>query len=144
MSNQGGFWLEPTSVLLVTRQGGFVVAPGLSAPRRIDCQELSEPQRRKLQAVLEELDQRGAGDQHTECQCPERQSPADSHPGSQDATRRSANPPAGVADGRWFHVTLEISSGFPSHEWELDERAAPRSLIGLWKRGVQVLDESDD
>ncbi|MGQ7243519.1 protealysin inhibitor emfourin [Salinicola sp. V024] len=139
MNSKGPFWLESTSVLLVSREGGFVVTPGLSAPRRIDCQELSEPQRNKLQRVLEELDRQGSIHQSADAN-----GPADSPSDSQgDARRNSGAAPAG-ADGRWFRVTLEISSSLPSREWELDERAAPSSLIGLWKRGVQILDESDD
>lgn len=106
--------LEPASVILVSREGGFVVAPGLSAPRKIECRQLNEHQRRRLQAVLDELDR-----------------------------YRGESVPAG-ADRRSFRVTLEVTAGRPEREWELDESAAPRSLIGLWKRGVEELDESTD
>jgi hypothetical protein len=138
MSSQGRFRLEPTSVLLVTREGGFVVTPGLSAPRRIDCQELSEPQRNRLQAVLEELDRQDSANQRAEAH-PSIDSPS----APRGVAHRNAGSPGTGADGRWFHVTLEISSSLPSREWALDERAAPSALIGLWKRGVQVLDESN-
>lgn len=114
MSDSAGLELEPTSVLLVTREGGFVVTPSLSAPRRIDCRELTEGQRLRLQAVLEELDH-----------C------------------HGALPAAG-ADRRAFRVTLTMPSGRAEKEWELEESTAPSSLIGLWKRGAQGLDESDD
>ncbi|WP_110636989.1 protealysin inhibitor emfourin [Salinicola salarius] len=114
MSDSAGLELEPTSVLLVTREGGFVVTPGLSAPRRIDCRELTERQRLRLQTVLEELD------------------------------HRRGDLPAAGADRRSFRVTLTMPSGRAEKEWELEESAAPRSLIVLWKRGAQGLDESDD
>ncbi|KAA0015362.1 hypothetical protein F0A16_20975 [Salinicola corii] len=112
--NGEDLWLESASVIFVSREGGFVAAPGLSAPRKIECRELNDYQRRRLQAVLDELD-RHVGE-----------------PG-----------PAG-ADRRSFRVTLEVTAGRPEREWELDESAAPRLLIGLWKRGVQELDESGD
>ncbi|WP_110710224.1 protealysin inhibitor emfourin [Salinicola sp. CR57] len=112
--SSGNDLLEPTSVIIVTREGGFVVTPGLSAPRKIECRQLNEHQRRRLQTVLDELDRHGG---------------------------ESAS--AG-ADRRSFRVTLEVSAGCPRREWELDESAAPRSLIGLWKRGVEELDESAD
>ncbi|OLO04436.1 protealysin inhibitor emfourin [Salinicola socius] len=113
MSHNGRFELDSTSVILVTREGGFVVTPGLAAPRRIDCRELSAHQRLRLQTVLEELDRQRGGLR------------------SEGADRRS------------FRVTLQVTSGRPEREWELDESAAPRSLIGLWKHGAQGLDESD-
>jgi len=114
MSGNNGLELKPTSVLLVTREGGFVVTPSFSAPRRIDCQELNARQRLRLKAVLEELD------------------------------HQNVALSSGGADRRSFRVILEVISGRPEREWQLDENTAPRSLIGLWKHGAQVLDESDD
>jgi|GEM_PF-34947 len=113
MSGRAGFRLEATSVVWVTREGGFVVTPGLSAPRRIDYRELNPRQQLRLLAMLEELD------------------------------HRSGALIAGGADRRSFRVTLEVTSGRPEKEWELDENTAPRSLIDLWKHGPQGLDESD-
>lgn len=120
MSTTGCPRLGPDSVLLVVREGGFVVTPGLSQPRRIDIRALSERQRSKLQTVLEDIETLSSGH------------------------RDAAPSSAGTADGRYFRITVEIASGRSDWERELDEASAPRSLIGLWKRGPKVLDDSDD
>ncbi|WP_353979351.1 protealysin inhibitor emfourin [Salinicola endophyticus] len=56
MSARGVPRLAPTAVLAVVREGGFAAMPGLERPRRIDCRELSEPQRERLQRLLDEID----------------------------------------------------------------------------------------
>lgn len=119
MSAAGCPRLGPDSVLLVVREGGFVVTPGLSRPRRIDIRELSERQRSKLQAVLENIE-------------------------TLSSRGHASAPSTASADGRYFRITVEITSGRSDWERELDEASAPRSLIGLWKQGPEVLDDSDD
>ena len=62
----------------------------------------------------------------------------------EELDHRRGDLPAAGADRRSFRVTLTMPSGRAEKEWELEESAAPRSLIVLWKRGAQGLDESDD
>lgn len=103
--------LGPTSILAVVREGGFAALPGLEKPRQIDCRELNERQRARLQSMLDEIERRYS---------------ASAAPG---------------ADRRIFRLTLEAPAQGSSWQRELDEAATPRLLIGLWKRGPQVLDE---
>lgn len=119
MSATGCPDLGPDSVLLVVREGGFVVTPGLSRPRRIDVRDLSERQRSRLQTVLRDIETL-----------------------SSDRSLGAAGSTG--ADGRYFRITVEVSAGHFGWERELDETAAPRSLIGLWKQGPEVLDDSAD
>ncbi|WP_110650815.1 protealysin inhibitor emfourin [Salinicola peritrichatus] len=103
--------LGPSSVLAVVREGGFAAMPGLEKPRQIDCRELNEQQRARLQGILDEV---------------ERQHSLPASPG---------------ADRRIFKLILEAPESGPCWQRELDETATPSVLIGLWKHGPQALDE---
>ncbi|WP_157956968.1 protealysin inhibitor emfourin [Salinicola aestuarinus] len=54
--------------------------------------------------------------------------------------RRHAEASSG-ADRRRFRLTLELPDRGTSWQCELDEATTPTVIVGLWKRGVEALDE---
>ncbi|GHB28654.1 protealysin inhibitor emfourin [Salinicola rhizosphaerae] len=97
------------SVVAIAREGGFAAMPGLSRPRRFACRDLTEGQRARLQALIDEIESLGS-------------------PGS-----------PGGNDRMVFRITLEDTGETPSWERLVDESLTPKSLNRLWKSGPAAL-----
>ncbi|WP_227370148.1 protealysin inhibitor emfourin [Halomonas sp. M20] len=105
--------LKTKSVVAIRREGGVAAFPGLMKPRKIQCADCTDEQRRELEDVLNL------------------------------AARTSSDTPAPGADRRVFHVHVEEPQHQDAAEpdfcvWSLslNEEETPEALIALWKSGM--------
>nr|WP_298373742.1 protealysin inhibitor emfourin [uncultured Halomonas sp.] len=106
--------LKTKSIVAIRREGGVAAFPGLMKPRRIQCDECTDEQRRELEGVLNL------------------------------AARTCSDTPAPGADRRVFHVDIEEPQQKDAAEsdiccvWSLsmNEEETPEALVSLWKSGV--------
>ncbi|MBZ9557444.1 MULTISPECIES: protealysin inhibitor emfourin [unclassified Modicisalibacter] len=103
--------LEPGSVVVIRREGGVARFPGLAAPRRLRCDDLSAAQRERLASLLAGLVETPAAPAGADRQC------------YHLAIER---PDEGSPDGDGQTIWRLV----------LDETQTPEALIGLWRHGV--------
>lgn len=103
--------LEPGSVVVIRREGGVAHFPGLVAPRRLRCDDLSAGQRESLTKLLQSLAGMPPAPAGADRQCYHLaiERPDEAHP-----------------DG----------DGQAIWSLALDETQTPESLVVLWRHGV--------